>query len=65
MNICVSDVISVGSNNSFNGIYSSKFVDGQLSLYSVMSMSMNQKTMSVEEAVKDIWESYISPYLKR
>ena len=65
MNIGISDAISVGSNNSYNGIYSSKFVDGQLSLYSMMSMSMNQRAMSVEEAVKDIWESYISPYLKR
>lgn len=65
MNIGISDAISVGSNNSYNGIYSSKLVDGQLSLYSMISFSMNQKAMSVEEAVKDIWESYINPYLER
>jgi hypothetical protein len=66
MNIGIStDMFSMGNNNSFNGILSLKFEKGQLLLFSMMSMSMNQRTMTVEEAVKDIWESYIQPYIKR
>lgn len=66
MNIGIStDMLLSGNNNSFNGMLSLKFEKGQLLLYSMMSMSMNQRTMTVEEAVKDIWESYIQPYLKR
>jgi hypothetical protein len=60
-----SDAISIGNNNSYNGIISLKFEKGQLSLYSMMSMAMNQRTMTTEEAVKYIWESYIQPYLLR
>lgn len=60
-----SDIFSSSSNNSFNGMYSLKFEKGQLSLFSMMSVSMNQRIMTVEKVVKDIWEGYIQPYLKR
>lgn len=64
MNICISsDVISMRNNNSFNGMLSVKFENGQLSLFSMMSMK--QRIMTVSEAVKDIWESYIRTYLQR
>lgn len=55
---------SMGNNNSFNGMFSSKVENGQLVLYSMFSMS-GQKTMSVENAVKEIWISYIRPYIER
>lgn len=60
-----SDMFSMGNNNSFNGLISVQFEKGQLFLYSMLSMLSGQRTMTVEEAVKDIWESYIQPYLKR
>ena len=56
---------SISGNNSFNGIISNKYENGKLSLYSVMSMTMNQRPMTVEETVKDIWSNYILPYLER
>jgi len=55
---------SMGSNNSFSGMFSPKVENGQLMLYSIFSMS-GQKTISVEEAVKEIWISYIKPYIER
>lgn len=51
-------------NNSFNGMFSPKVENGQLMLYSMFSMS-GQKIMSVEEVVKEIWISYIQPYIER
>lgn len=50
-------------NNSFSGIISEKYENGKLMLYSMISMSMNQESMTVEDAVKDIWTSYVKPYL--
>ncbi|NRT71399.1 Shedu anti-phage system protein SduA domain-containing protein [Clostridium beijerinckii] len=55
--------IILSGNNSFNGIISERYENGKLMLYSMMSMSMNQRSMTVEDAVKDIWTSYIQPYL--
>ncbi len=55
---------SMGSNNSYNGMFSPKVENGQLMLYSMFSMS-GQKTIFVEEAVKEIWISHIKPYIER
>lgn len=55
---------SMGSNNSFNGMFSPKVENGQLMLYSMFSLS-GHKTISVEEAVKEIWISHIKPYIER
>lgn len=55
---------SRGNNNSFNGIFSPKVEKGQLMLHSILSIS-GQKTMPVEEAVKEIWISHIKPYIER
>lgn len=53
-----------GSNNSFNGLFSPKYENGQLLLYSSFSMSMRQNTMTAEEVVREIWLSYIHPYIE-
>ncbi|WP_312653002.1 toll/interleukin-1 receptor domain-containing protein [Aminipila sp.] len=53
---------SMGNNNSFNGIFSVKVEDGQLVLYSMFSMS-GQKTMSTDDVAKEIWISFIQPYI--
>ncbi len=55
---------SIGNNSSFNGMFSPKVENGQLMLYSMFSMT-GQKTISVEEAVKEIWISHIKPYIER
>lgn len=55
---------SLGNNNSFNGMFSPKVEKGQLMLYPMFSMS-EQKIMSVEEVVKEIWIIYIQPYIER
>lgn len=52
-----------GNNGSYNGMISSKVENGKLGLYFLMSMSFNEKCMSVEEAVKEIWIYYVQPYL--
>lgn len=57
------DNYSFGSNNSYNGIISSKVEDGELKLYFSLSISFNEKCMSVEEVVKEIWIRYVQPYL--
>ncbi len=57
------DNYSFGNNSSFNGIIDSKVEDGALKLYFSLSMSFNQRSMAVEEVVKEIWVSYVQPYL--
>lgn len=64
-NIGVSDTISFGGNNSWNGMYDAKFIDGELKLYATMSLMNNQKAMTIEEVVTDIWKNYIQIYLER
>ena len=54
----------VSNNNSWNGMYDAKFVDGTLKFYSSLSIWGGQKAMSEEEVVKDIWENHIENYLK-
>lgn len=57
------DNYSFGNNSSFNGMIASKVEDGELKLYFSLSMAFNQRSMSVEEVVKEIWVSYVQPYL--
>ena len=65
-NICISSGrISLTGNSSCNGIISNKFENGKLSLYAMMSISMSQKPMTIEETVKAIWTSYVKSYLER
>ncbi|MFV0516948.1 MAG: toll/interleukin-1 receptor domain-containing protein [Aminipila sp.] len=65
-NIGVSDnVLSFGSNNSWNGMYNSKVINGELKLIATMSFSHSQETMTIEEVVVDIWKNYIQMYLER
>ena len=65
-NIGLSDnTMPFGSGNSWNAMYDAKFIDGELKLYATMSLMNNQKAMTVEEVVADIWEHYIQIYLER
>lgn len=65
MNITISvDSVSWGSGNSYNGIISNKYENGQLSLYSMLSLLNSQTIMTLNETVKNIWESYIQPYIQ-
>lgn len=57
------DNYSFGNNSSYNGMIGSKVEDGELKLYFLLSMSFNQRSMAVEEVVKEIWVSYVQPYL--
>lgn len=54
---------SLGNNGSYNGMISSKVEYGELRLYFSFAMSLNQGGMSVQEVVKEIWVSYVQPYL--
>lgn len=57
------DNYSFSNNGSYNGMISSKVEDGKLKLYFSLSMSFNQRSMSVEDVVKEIWVRYVQPYL--
>ena len=52
-------------NNSWNGMYSVSIDNGQLKLRATFSMFNDEKLMDVEDVVRDIWTSYIQPYLNR
>lgn len=54
---------SFASNQSWNGLYSAVVLNENLKLKSMMSMNLGATEMEVEEVVKDIWESYVCPYL--
>lgn len=60
-----SEVYSYSNGNSFNGIISNKVEDGNLGLYFSFGMSFSQECKSVEEIVREIWMSYIQPYISR
>lgn len=66
MNIGIStDIHSFGGGgSSWNGMYTSKEINGKLYLSSQFSIWGNQDDMSVEDVVKDIWKTYINPYLQ-
>jgi len=57
------DNYSFGSNNSFNGMFSFKFENGEMYLFSTFSASFEQRIMSINEATKEIWTSYIQQYI--
>jgi len=59
------DMYSMGTNNSWNGMYSVSIDNGQLKLRATFSMFNDEKLMDVEDVVRDIWTSYIQPYLNR
>lgn len=46
-------------------MYDAKYIDGELKLYATMSLVNNQKAMTIEEMVTDIWKNYIQIYLER
>ncbi len=50
-------------NNSWNVMYNSKVIDGELKLYSIMSLTNRQESMTAEEVVADIWENHVQIYL--
>lgn len=52
------------SNNSFNGMYNAKVVEGELKLESTMSIYSYGKIMTTEDVVADIWKYNIENYLK-
>ena len=45
-------------------MYSPKFENGQLYLYSIISIAYGKRLMSVEDVVKEIWTSYVLPHLR-
>lgn len=53
------------SNSSWNGNYSVEVSEGMLALRNFTSITNRQCLTNSEEVVKDIWETYIDPYLKR
>lgn len=56
---------SFGGNHSWNGQYDGEVSNGQLKLFSVMSLGRNNEPMEAEDVVKDIWVNYVQIYLKR
>lgn len=60
-----SEIYSYSNGNSFNGIISNKVENGNLGLYFSFGMSFSQECKSVEEIVREIWMSYIQPYISR
>ena len=65
LSIGISQGIHSTSNNSWNGNYSVEVIDGTLVLRNFMSMTNRQCLTNSEEVVKDIWDTYIDPYLRR
>lgn len=61
-NIMISENVSFGGT-SFNGIYEAKVDKGELKLFAAFSFLNSQQLMTIDEAVTDIWTSYIQPYL--
>ena len=64
MNIGLSnDLHSFGNSHSWNAMYTVKSSNGQLFLLSTLSYNNSQEMMTSEDVVKDIWTTYITPYL--
>lgn len=57
------NVSSFGTSRSWNGMYVAKIVDDKLYLINQLDFVQNNN-MNVENVVKDIWEKYITPYLR-
>lgn len=62
-NILISENVTTFGATSFNGAYEVRVDKGKLKLFSVFSLLNSQQFMTVDEAVADIWKSYIDPYL--
>lgn len=56
---------SFGGSHSWNGQYDGNVSNGQLKLFSVMSLGRSNEPMEAEDVVKDIWVNYVQIYLKR
>ena len=66
LGIGISDnTYSLGSNNSWNGMYSVNVFNGELKLFATMSLNNSKEAMNEMDVVKDIWTSYVQPYLER
>lgn len=60
-----SEIYSYSNGNSFNAIISNKIENGQLKLYFLIGLSLSQECKSAEEIVREIWTTYIQPYISR
>lgn len=56
---------SFTSGHSWNGLYSATILDGELKLKSLLSMGRMTNEMGIDDVIKDIWDSYVKPYLYR
>jgi len=65
--IGISDCTMVfgGSNHSWNGLYEAKYLEGELKLYSTLSLLNSGRAMTVQDVVADIWKNYVQIYLER
>lgn len=54
-----------GNNNSWNGLYEAKVVDGELKLCVGLLGWNRDRAMNCQEVVADIWKNYIELYLER
>ena len=56
---------SFSSGHSWNGLYSATILDGELKLKPLLSMGRMTNEMGTDDVIKDIWDSYVKPYLYR
>lgn len=56
---------SFTSGHSWNGLYAATILDGELKLKSLLSMGRMTSEMGTDDVIKDIWDSYVKPYLYR
>lgn len=54
---------SFATGHSWNGLYSATILEGELKLKPLMSMGRFVSEMEIDDVIKDIWESYVEPYL--
>jgi hypothetical protein len=54
---------SLALGHSWNGLYSAAVLDGELKLKPLLSIGRAVNEMETNDVVKDIWESYVRPYL--
>lgn len=58
------DIMFVGNNNSWNGMYIHCIKEGKIYLKSSFSYYSEKQEMTVEEVVVDIWKQYVQLYLR-
>lgn len=56
---------SFTSGRSWNGLYSATILEGKLKLRPLLSIGRAVNEMEINDVVRDIWESYVKPYLYR